>query len=84
MANIKSVKKRIRQAEAKREFNRYYLKTFRTTLKKIRGLKEKTEGLAQFSGFVSYVDKIAAKGLIHKNKASNIKSKVWKRLQTLA
>lgn len=87
MANHKSALKRVRQTKVRTERNR----DRKSTIKKIRketlaaiaagDSKAATEGLSKFS---SAVDKAAKKGLIHRHKASNLKSKTAKALATMA
>lgn len=84
MANHKSSIKRIRSNNAKRLVNRYQAKTTRTVLKKIRGEKDKVEAEKALPKIVSMLDKLAKKNVIHKNKASNIKSKLTKHVKSLA
>ena len=76
MANQKSSVKRIRQAEAKRLRNRYYAKTARNAVRRFRALTDKAEAQAQYPQVVKMLDKLAAKNVISKNKASNLKSKL--------
>ncbi len=83
MANHKSAEKRIRQTEKRRLENRYYAKTTRNAIKKLRAIKEKKEALELFPKVISMLDKLAKKNVIHKNKASNLKSKLAKYVQTL-
>jgi small subunit ribosomal protein S20 len=74
MANHKSSLKRIRQTETKRLNNRYYAKTVRNALKKLRSEENKEEAVKLFPEVASMIDKLAKKNVIHKNKASNLKS----------
>ena len=74
MANHKSALKRIRQTETKRLNNRYYAKTTRNAIKKFRLETSKEEALKLYPEVVSMIDKLAKKNVIHKNKASNLKS----------
>ena len=74
MANHKSSLKRIRQTETKRLNNRYYAVTVRNALKKLRLEKNKEEAVKLFPEVASMIDKLAKKNVIHKNKASNLKS----------
>jgi small subunit ribosomal protein S20 len=83
MAYHKSAKKRIRSTEAKRVLNRYQAKTTRNSVKKLRGLKDKEEAKKELPKVVSMLDKLAKKGVIHKNKASNLKSKLTKTVNTI-
>lgn len=75
MANHKSSIKRIRSNDAKRLLNRYQAKSTRTVLKKLRGEKDKKAAEALLPKLASMLDKLAKKNVIHKNKASNLKSK---------
>jgi small subunit ribosomal protein S20 len=74
MANHKSALKRIRQTETKRLNNRYYAKTTRNAIKKFRLETSKEEVVKMYPEVVSMIDKLAQKNVIHKNKASNLKS----------
>ncbi len=76
MANHKSSLKRIRGNEAKRLRNRYQLKSARTAIKELRATSDKAAAEALFGKVVSMIDKLAKKNIIHKNKASNDKSKL--------
>lgn len=76
MANHKSSEKRIRSTEAKNERNKYQHKSTRTALKKLKLEKDKKKAQEMLPKVVSMVDKLAKKNIIHKNKASNIKSKL--------
>jgi len=84
MANHKSAKKRIRSSEKKRLHNRYYLKTTRTYMKRVRASKEKAEAEELLKLVYSMVDKLAKKNIIHKNNAANKKSKLTKFVNSLA
>jgi small subunit ribosomal protein S20 len=76
MANHKSSVKRIRQTLAKRLRNRYYAKTARNAVRKLRTTTEKTEASELYKKVSSMLDKLAKKNVIHKNKAGNLKSKL--------
>ena len=76
MANHKSSIKRIRQAETKRLRNRYYAKTARNAVRKLRVITVKEDAAALYVKVSSMLDKLAKKNVIHKNKASNLKSKL--------
>ena len=83
MANHKSSKKRIRSAEKRRIENRYYAKTMRNALRDYRALTDKNEATEKMPKMVSIIDRLAKKSVIHKNKASNLKSKVMKHVDSL-
>jgi small subunit ribosomal protein S20 len=76
MANHKSALKRIRQTEKKRLNNKYYAKTTRNAVKKFRLAEDKDEAVKMYPEVVAMIDKLAKKNVIHKNKASNLKSKL--------
>jgi small subunit ribosomal protein S20 len=76
MANHKSALKRIRQNEKKRVHNRYYAKTTRNAIKELRNETDKEEAAKRYPLVISMIDKLAKRNIIHKNKASNLKSKL--------
>ena len=84
MANHKSSIKRIRANEKKRLRNRYYHKTTRNAVKKLRSITDKAEATEMLPKVVSMIDKLAKKDVIHKNKAANLKSKLAKHVSTIA
>ncbi|MCK5856889.1 MAG: 30S ribosomal protein S20 [Bacteroidales bacterium] len=84
MANHKSAIKRIRTNETKRTHNRYYARTMRSMIRKFREMTEKKEASETLPKVVSLIDKNAKRGIIHKNKASNLKSKLTKQISALA
>jgi len=84
MANHKSALKRIRQTNARRLHNRYYVKTARNAVRKLRATEEKDEAQVLYPKVCSMLDKLAKKNVIHKNKASNLKSKLAKHVNALA
>jgi len=83
MANHKSSKKRMRQEAKRRLRNRYYKKTTRTSIKKLRAITDKTEAEQLLPRVVSMVDRLAKRNIWHKNKASNLKSKLMRRVAAL-
>ncbi|MGN0036161.1 MAG: 30S ribosomal protein S20 [Bacteroidaceae bacterium] len=76
MANHKSSIKRIRQEEKRRLHNRYYGKTMRNAVRKLRATTNKEEAVAMYPYVTKLLDKLAKVNIIHKNKASNLKSKL--------
>ncbi|MCF8388458.1 MAG: 30S ribosomal protein S20 [Bacteroidales bacterium] len=84
MANHKSALKRIRQNNKRRLHNRYYARTMRNALKSFRSLTDKKEAEEKLSQVVSFIDRLAKKNVIHKNKASNLKSKLMKQANSLS
>jgi small subunit ribosomal protein S20 len=84
MANHKATKKDVRQAEKRRDRNRYYGKTTRNAIRDLKAIKGAKEAGEQLPEVASMIDKLAKKGVIHKNKAANLKSKLAKKVNTLA
>ncbi len=84
MANHKSAIKRIRANAAKRDLNRYQHKTARTIVKNIRKSESKSEAQSLLATAFAALDKLAKKNVIHKNKASNLKSSLQKHVNSLA
>ena len=83
MAHHLSAKKRIRQSETRRVKNKYYARTTRSAVKKLRNTTDKEAATEQYAEVVSMIDKLAKNNVIHKNKASNLKSKLAKHVNSL-
>ena len=83
MANHKSALKRIRSNDKKRLLNRLQHKTTRNSIKKLRDLTKKKDAEKLFPSIISLIDKLAKKNIIHPNKASNLKSKLTKHIESL-
>jgi len=75
MANHKATKKDVRQATKRRERNKYYGKTTRNAIRDLRATTGKEMG-EKMPDVASMIDKLAKRGIIHKNKAANLKSKL--------
>ena len=84
MANHKSSIKRIRQDEKRRLHNRYYAKTMRNAVKKLRATTDKAEAIAMYPKVQKILDKLAKRNIIHKNKAANLKSSVQLHVNSLS
>jgi small subunit ribosomal protein S20 len=76
MANHKSSIKRIRQTDKKKLHNRYYAKTARNAVRKLRASTDKTAATEMLPKISAMLDKLAKRNIIHKNKASTLKSKL--------
>jgi small subunit ribosomal protein S20 len=83
MANHKSSEKRIRQTEARKTSNKYYAKTTRNAIKELRTTTSKEEAAVLLPKLTSMLDKLAKKSVIHKKKASNLKSSLVKHVNGL-
>ncbi len=87
MANIKSAKKRARQAEGRRQHNASRRSMMRTQLKKALtaiATGDKEAAQAALVNVTSVLDRMASGGLIHKNKASRHKSRLAAKVKALA
>lgn len=87
MANIKSAKKRARQAEARREHNASRRSALRTSIRNVVKAiesKDKAAAEAAFKTAQPVIDRMATKGLIHANKAARHKSRLTARLRAMA
>ncbi len=83
MAHHKSAKKRIKQDIIKRLRNRYYKKSTRTNIMKLREMTDKPEASKLLPKVISLIDKLAKRNLWHKNKAANLKSSLMKKVAHL-
>jgi small subunit ribosomal protein S20 len=84
MANHKATKKDTRQVEKRRERNRYYGKTTRNAIRDLKAISDSKEATEKLPLTESMIDKLARRGVIHKNKAANLKSKLARRVNKLA
>lgn len=84
MANHKATKKDIRQSEKRRERNRYYGKTTRNAIRNLLAITDKATTEQDLPKVIAMIDKLAKRNVIHKNKASNIKSGLVKKLNAAA
>ena len=87
MANIKSAKKRARQAEKRRRHNAGLRSMVRTYIKKVvlaieSGNKETAQ--KAYLEAVPVIDRMVTKGIIHKNKAARYKSRLSDHIKDLA
>lgn len=76
MATHKSAIKRHKQSLKKRAMNRAKKSELKTWLKKVRTAKDKITAREAYNKVVSLLDKLSTKGIIHRNQASNQKSKL--------
>ena len=76
MANHSATKKDVRQSAKRNERNRYYGKTTRNAIRDIRAIEDQNTASAKLPEVSSMIDKLAKRGTIHKNKASNLKRKL--------
>ncbi len=84
MANHKATKKDTRQAAKRRDRNRYYGKTTRNAVRDLKTIKEPVGYTEKLPSVISMIDKLAKRGIIHKNKAANLKSKLARKKVAIA
>lgn len=87
MANIKSAKKRAKQAVKRRERNMGAKSMVRTALKKVvKAIEAKDVAAAQdaFKTAEPLLDRYSSRGLIHRNKAARHKTRLQAKIKALA
>jgi small subunit ribosomal protein S20 len=87
LANIASAKKRARQSEKHRQHNASLRSMVRTYIKKVyNAIEAKDVKLARESYIAAQpiIDRMASKGLLHKNKAARHKSRIDAHLKRLS
>jgi small subunit ribosomal protein S20 len=87
MANTAQAQKRARQSVARRARNFALRTEFRSAIKKVLKAIQagnKDAAKAEFINTQSTLDKIARKGIFHKNKAARHKSKLSSKIKAMA
>ena len=87
MANTVQAKKRARQAEKHRQHNASFRSMVRTAIKRVLAAIEtgdKDQAQAAYTAAVPVIDRMADKGIIHKNKAARHKSRLNAQIKELA
>ncbi len=80
----KSAQKRARQTLKRTDKNKKYKVLIKGSVKKVLSSNEKEGVEAEFKKAVRTLDRAATKGIIHKNKAANEKSKLAKHLNKIS
>ena len=75
--------KRVRQSIKANTMNRAYKAKVNTAIKKVLSEKKKDEAQNILKETVKLIDKAASKRIIHKNKAANKKSTLYKHINSL-
>jgi small subunit ribosomal protein S20 len=83
MPQHKSAEKRIRQNEKRRKRNKSRKSNVRTKIKELKALEDKAAAEDLLNDIKGDLDRLAAKGVIHKNRAANKKSKLEKHVNGL-
>ena len=87
MANIKQAKKRARQSEDRRKLKASQRAMVRTYIKRVVSAIEsgdKEQAQQAYTAAVPVIDRIADKGVIHKNKAARHKSRLNAHIKAMA
>jgi small subunit ribosomal protein S20 len=84
MPQHKSAAKRMRQNERRRLRNRLQRGRVRTMMRKLRDTSDKSEALVLLNETKALLDRLAGKGVMHKNMAANYKSELEKGVNALA
>ena len=83
MANHSATKKSVRKSGKRNERNRYQGKTTRNAIRDFKVIDTKATALETLPKLSSKIDKLAKRGIIHKNKAANLKSKLARSVSAL-
>jgi len=83
MPQHKSAEKRIRQNEKRRKRNKSRKSNVRTKIKELEALDDQDAAEELLNDIKGDLDRLAAKGVIHKNRAANKKSKLEKHVNNL-
>ena len=84
MAHHKSTEKRIRTSWKQNRRNVSYKSEMKTAIKKVLSIKDKEAIQNELKDTCALLDKLAAKRIIHKNKAANQKSRLARYANSLA
>jgi small subunit ribosomal protein S20 len=87
VANTASAKKRARQGEKQRQHNASFRSMVRTYIKKVQAAIQtgsKENAAKAYAEAVPVIDRMADKGIIHKNKAARHKSRLNTQIKALA
>ena len=83
MAQHISAEKRARSSKRKAARNVQWRSRMRSAIKRVRTTKDKEKARAELQKTVKLLDQLAAKGVIHKNKAANNKSRLTRLVNSL-
>ena len=76
--------KRVRQSRKSNSYNNHYKSMMKTSIKKVLDSTSKDDATVLKNEAFKMIDKVASKGVIHKNKAANQKSRISRHLNTLS
>ncbi|MBV67101.1 MAG: 30S ribosomal protein S20 [Candidatus Marinimicrobia bacterium] len=76
--------KRVRQSRKANSYNNHYKSMMKTSIKKVLASSSKDDASSLKNEAFKIIDKVASKGVIHKNKAANQKSRISRHLNSLS
>jgi small subunit ribosomal protein S20 len=83
MPQHKSAIKRMRTSERRRAYNRMNKSRMKNALKELRSTTDKTAAEEKYRQVSRILDRLATKGIIHRNTAAHKKSKLAKFVHSL-
>lgn len=84
MPQHKSAKKRVRQSEKRRQINVMRRSRLKTAIKNVKSAEDKESAQSALTKAISLLDRMALKGIVHRNKAANLKSKLTRSVNSMA
>jgi len=79
----KSAQKRARQTPKRTEYNKHYKAKIKSAVKNVLASKKKDAAEKELKKAVSVLDRAATKGILHRNNASNKKSKLTRHVNKM-
>jgi small subunit ribosomal protein S20 len=76
MPHHKSCKKRMKTSEESRLANRTYRSQVKSLIRQVKEAESKTVAQENLNKAIALLDRLAQKGIVHKNTAANQKSKL--------
>ena len=76
--------KRVRQSRKANSYNNHYKSMMKTSMKKVLNSTSKEDAASLKDEAFKIIDRVASKGVIHKNKAANQKSRVSRHVNKLS
>lgn len=83
MAQHKSAEKRARSSKRRAARNAQWKTKMRNAVKTVRSATDKEKAVVELKKTMKLLDQLAAKGIIHKNKAANNKSSLTRLVNKL-
>ncbi len=84
MAHHKSAIKRIKTSKKERAYNRYYKTKMRLAIKAVINSENKEQASEELKKAYKILDRMVSKNILHKNNASNKKSRLAKIVNKMA